>query len=225
MKMLYHPNVLPPHIREKLPNPSRPIDEPVVPASIPLFDDKFDPIYQEIVDRLQQKNTTIPNNFPKSATVENVLDFLKNQQKQTPDTHLDLMTFITNIRPLGQSIIKTVIKNLPDFYPNLTKNYLLTTTQFWQNLLALFLLAHCTTRKTLNHNITLKILSQQMNNYLAKNARQIEFLTHDKNIQISPEHVAFAIVALDGKISKKGELGERVTNLSANNFLSKFESL
>lgn len=220
MKTLYHPNALPRHIREQLPNPSRPIDAPVVPAMARLFEDKFDPIYQALAENFTQPLPVSKGQFPKPATVESVLTFLKHQQ--TAENGLTLADFVKNVRPLGQVLIEAVIKKHPEFYPNLTENHLSITTQFWQNLLALFLIAQCKTRKTLNPAVTLHKLSQQMNGYIAQHPQEIEFLTYDSQLTILPEHVMFAILALDGKISKKGEIAERITNLSANHFLTQF---
>lgn len=229
MKTLYHPNALPAHIREKLPDPNRPIDTPVVPATVALFHDTFDPIYQELAENFNPKSSVKTNPFPKTTTVENILTFLKNQQIQGESQSLTLADFVKNVRPLGQVLIETVVNNHPDFYPNTGylntgENRLFITAQFWQNLLALWLIAQCPTRKTLNHDLTLQTLSEQINVYLSQHQREVEFLTHHSKLNITPDNVAFAILALDGKISKKGTLGERVTNISANNFLTNFQS-
>lgn len=222
MKTLYHPNALPAYVREQLPNPSRPIDERVVPATVSLFNDRFDPIYQDLAESFSLNNSLIPNPLSNIKTVESILNFLKSQQNQSLENGLNLADFVKIIRPLGQAVIKTVVKNHPDFYPNFAETSLLMTAQFWQNLLALFLLAQCPTRKTLNHDLTLQILSEQITTYLSQHQREVEFLTFHQSLTISPANVAFAILALGGKLSKTGAIGERVTNLSANNFLSKF---
>lgn len=227
MKPLYHPNALPAHLREKLPDPNRPIDTPVVPATVALFHDTFDPIYQALAESLNQKNNPVasqfPNNFPSNATVENVLNFLKPQQNQALTIGVSLAEFAKNIRPVGQTLIEQVVTNHPDIFPSSIATRLFMMAEFWENLLALFLLTQCKTRKTLNPDITLQTLSEQMNAYFAEHQREVEFLTHHSLLTITPENVAFAILALDGKISKQGTLGERVTNISANNFLAKLK--
>lgn len=222
MKTLYHPNALPAHLWEKLPDPNRPIDTPVVPATVPLFDDTFDPIYQELAQTLAQKEERKTSQFPKSATSDTLLNFLKHHQAQPAKNSLELADFVKTVRPIGQVIIATVVKNHPDFYPNSAETCLFITTHFWQNLLAVFLLAQCPTRKTLNHDLTLQTLSDQMNGYLAEHQREVEFLTHHSQINTMPDNVAFAILALDGKLSKKGKLADRTTNIRSQNFLTQF---
>lgn len=223
METLYHPNAMPEHIRERLPNPSRPIDEPVIPAAAKLFDEIFDPIYLELSEALSQKNIVKKSPFPKAASVDIMLNFLKKQQIRAIDNSLTLADFVKNVRPLGQSIIENVVTSYPDFYLKSAENRFMMMAQFWQNLMALFLIAQCNTRKTLNHELTLQTLSEKMNMYLEHHRLELAFLTHHRQLMISPHNVAFAILALGGRISKKGRIAERVTNISSNNFLTDFK--
>ncbi len=224
-KPYYHPNALPSPIREQLLDPCRPIDAPVVPASMGLFKNVLDPLYQALADSLTSQKQPLIDIFPKPVTLTTLLDFLKTQ-RENPLTakSLTLAYFIKLVRPLSAELIETLLVNQGDFYPNQTTARMQMLAELGQNLVALYLMSLCKSRKTLNHELTLQRLTEQMNRYIAQHPCEIAFLTYDNTLVISPDNVAFAILALDGKLSKKGTMGERVTNVSAQNFLATLNS-
>lgn len=224
-KPYYHPNALPSPIREQLPDPCRPIDAPVVPASMGLFKNALDPLYQALADSLTPQKQPLIDIFPKPVTLTTLLDFLKTQ-RENPLTakSLTLAYFIKLVRPLSAKLIETLLVNQGDFYANQTTARMQMLAELGQNLVALYLMSLCKTRKTLNHELTLQRLTEQMNRYIAQHPCEIAFLTYDNTLAISPNNVAFAILALDGKLSKKGTMGERVTNVSSQNFLATLNS-
>ena len=216
---------MPSPIREQLPDPCRPIDAPVVPASMGLFKNALDPLYQALADSLTPQKQPLIDIFPKPVTLTTLLDFLKTQ-RENPLTakSLTLAYFIKLVRPLSAKLIETLLVNQGDFYANQTTARMQMLAELGQNLVALYLMSLCKSRKTLNHELTLQRLTEQMNRYIAQHPCEIAFLTYDNTLAISPNNVAFAILALDGKLSKKGTMGERVTNVSAQNFLATLNS-
>lgn len=232
MKPLSHPNVLPTHIRERLPDPSRPISEPVVPArqKIMGFEVAFEPHYSPSQNHAQQnpaKNTQTAAEqiSPPSMSLEEFMDFLQKQQQQRQKQPfaplMPLGDFMQLARPLGRKLIEKVLVDCAENYPNLLEQKLTMMVQIGQNLMALYLLCQCKTRKTLNHELSLQTLAGLMYGFIQQH-KEVALVTGLETGNITPANVEFAILLLQGKISQQDTLSERVTNISTQNFLTKF---
>lgn len=232
MKPLSHPNVLPTHIRERLPDPSRPINEPVVPArqKFMAFEVAFESYYSPSQTYSQQNSakntqTTVEEKSSPNMSLEQFMDFVQNEQRQRQKQPfaplMPLADFMQLARPLGRKLIEKVLVDCVENYPNLLEQKLTMMVQIGQNLMALYLLCQCKTRKTFNHELSLQALAVLMNGFIQQHH---EFVTGLDMKDITPTNVEFAILLLQGKISQQETLSERVTNISTQNFLTKFNS-
>lgn len=221
---LRHPNVMSDAERLALPDPTRPIDEPVTPASHDLR-------------QLFAKNSVM-DSFNRQLPIDEVgqphktdIDqFIKQQQRQTrsqtqallPLSWLAKLIKMANKTWWERVMTQHFAMNHPQQTQQLQQlqqleQRLFVMGQMYHTMLCVFLLCQCKSRKTLNPHITLLDLTYAINAYAKAHATELEFLTHHATLIIEPMHVEMAAAAIGWQISKHPDITKRTTTISANN--------
>lgn len=238
-KPLRHPNVMSEAQRLALPDPTRPIDSPVIPVGR-----TFAAFYDEMgglsdfgnVDLPRHHSDTPPvvglaNSVAQSVTMVN---FIHEQQQHAQHAPSGFWLPLSQLPPLlktsGLSWWQTVINAHPELSLAQTsaktsalselEQRLYGMAQLYQVSLCVFLLCQCKARKTLNPQITLQDLSDAINDYVQAHQSELQFLTQQTTFDITPAHVEFAVVALGWQMSKQADIAKRTTTISSQNPLT-----
>lgn len=240
---LRHPNVLTEQERLALPDPCRPIDEPVMTSSFILSDTGiFSEVSQNLFDTSCANQTMMaPIRFVEFLNAEQDL----NQMLHSKKWRLPLLVLSRLIQHTATDVWKKMISQYPNcallqqgiaqgdlteqILVNLAKTNQINLTNpnipvqsrlfFMEQtnavMLCIFLLSQCKTRKTINQQITLQDLVMAINRYVQQHQQSLLFTLQYQNFQINVAQVEFALLAMDWQISKQDNLADRCTNISS----------
>lgn len=236
---LRHPNVLTEQQRLALPDPCRPIDQPVMSRSSVLTDTG---IFSEVTHTLFDiTSSSPPIRFSDFIDGENQFSQISHSKKW----RIPLSILPKLIQSTGNDMWKKIIHHYPDctllqqgvrqgdlteqildklsqMNPfNLTnanipvQSRLFFMEQIHPVMLCIFLLCQCKTRKTINPQITLQDLVIAINRYVKQHQQSLLFALQYQNFQINLAQIECALLAMDWQMSKQDNLADRCTNISS----------
>lgn len=210
---LRHPNVMSEAERLALPDPCRPIDCPVVPATYDL---------QHWLGMTQDKSMS--QLWVSPLAMINLNDFIQ-QQQQYSHSQASASQFFLPLSWLPKLVEavnnaewqRLINRHLSD---SEYEQRLLLAKQPYHMMLCVLLLCQCKSRKTLNSHITLQDLTEAINQYATAHATELEFFSHQPNLVIEPSHVVIAIAIIGWQTSKHDTFNQRTTVISSQNPLT-----
>lgn len=215
--LLRHPNVMTEAERLALPDPCRPLDRPVAPATRNL---------QQLLGIASDEPLPQPAHIAPSPQFD-IHEFIKKQQQrsQTFSASYGFFLPLSWLPKLVQGATKAWWQQMITDHANHThlsslhqlEQRLLLMGQMYHTMLCVFLLCQCKARKTLNPQITLQDLANAINDYVQAHATELEFLTHQPSLVIEPIHVEIAIIAIGWQTSKHTAIAQRTTTISSHN--------
>lgn len=243
LPILRHPNVLTEQERLALPDPCRPIDEPVMTNSVTLTDTGvFSEISQILFDTSSAYQVTqLSIRLANFIEAEQALNQISKGKKwrlplsilakliqytfhevwqkiisQYPDC--TLLQQAIERGDLTKQVLDNILQNDPINLTNSNvpmQSRLFFMEQIKPIMLCVFLLSQCKTRKTINPQITLQDLVVAINRYVQEHQQSLLFTLQYQDFHINLAQIECALLVMDWQISKQDNLADRCTNISS----------